>query len=110
MKSTATIFKEILTETGFGNYKPSEMSNSDYWMCTEKAMERYANQFKNESKDKWIKIESEDDLPDEFCELWVVCKGNGAVRFREFFGKEKRAYISLYSHYQPIVKPQPPLY
>lgn len=46
MKTTHEVFKEILTETGFGNYKPSEMSNSDYWMCTEKAMERYAEQFK----------------------------------------------------------------
>ena len=45
MKTTQEVFKEILTETGFGNYKPSEMSNSDYWMCTEKAMERYANEF-----------------------------------------------------------------
>jgi len=52
MKSTREVFKDVLTETGFGNYKPSEMSNSDYWMCTQKAMERYAEQVsKHESVD-----------------------------------------------------------
>lgn len=52
MKTTNEIFREVLTETGFGNYKPSEMSNSDYWMCTEQAMEIYAEQFKYDfSKD-----------------------------------------------------------
>lgn len=45
MKTTHRVFKETLTETGFGNYKPSQMSNSDYWMCTEKAMDRYADEF-----------------------------------------------------------------
>ena len=46
MKTTNVIFKEVLDELGFSGCKPSEMSNSDYWMCTEKAMERYAEQFK----------------------------------------------------------------
>lgn len=58
MKTTNEIFREVLTETGFGNYKPSEMSNSDYWMCTEKAMEIYAEQFKIKAE-KWDKLGDE---------------------------------------------------
>jgi hypothetical protein len=58
MKTTQEVFKEILTETGFGNYKPSEMSNSDYWMCTEKAMERYANEF-SIGFVEWLEISDE---------------------------------------------------
>jgi hypothetical protein len=61
------------------------------------------------SKDKWIKIESEIDLPDEFYELWVVSKENGEVRFREFFGNEKRGFASIYSYYQKVIKPDLPL-
>jgi hypothetical protein len=46
MKSPHEIFKEVLTELGFYGYKQSEMSNSDNWLCTTTAMERYADQFK----------------------------------------------------------------
>ena len=42
LKTPQEIFKEVITELGFHNYKPSEMTNSDYWLCTCKAMERYA--------------------------------------------------------------------
>jgi hypothetical protein len=48
MKTTNEIFKEVLDELGFSGYKPSQMSNSDYWMCTERAMEKYAKQTQQE--------------------------------------------------------------
>jgi len=31
-----------LEELGFADYKPNQMTNSDYWLCTCTAMERYA--------------------------------------------------------------------
>ena len=43
-KTPAEIFKKVLQELGFDGYKPSEMSNSDYWLCTCTAMEQYAQQ------------------------------------------------------------------
>jgi len=52
MKTTHKIFKEVLKEFGFENYKLSEMTSYDYWICTKTAMERYAEQFKYDfSKD-----------------------------------------------------------
>jgi hypothetical protein len=59
MKTTNEIFKEVLDELGFSGYKPSQMSNSDYWMCTERAMEKYAKQTQQE-QDK--KMYSEEDM------------------------------------------------
>lgn len=63
----------------------------------------------------WIKIESEEDLPKEDIECWIKEKGNEII----FNGR----YISLLNyfaytafqidnvtHYQPITKPEPPLY
>jgi hypothetical protein len=47
MKTTSEVFKEVLIELGFAGYKPSQMTNSDYWLCTTTAMERYAKLVKN---------------------------------------------------------------
>jgi len=58
MKTTNEIFKEVLIDLGFADHKPSELSNSDYWMATEKAMELYAEQFKIKA-DKWDKLDSD---------------------------------------------------
>jgi hypothetical protein len=44
MKTTQELFKEVLEDLGFAGYKPSEMSNSDYWLCTNTAMQKYADQ------------------------------------------------------------------
>jgi hypothetical protein len=45
MKTTKEVFKETLKELGFANHKPSQMTNCDYWLCTNIAMENYAKQF-----------------------------------------------------------------
>lgn len=45
MKTTKEVFRSVLKELGFERHKPSQMSNSDYWMCTETAMKKYAEQF-----------------------------------------------------------------
>ena len=52
MKTTHEIFQETIKELGFENHRASDMSNSDYWICTKTAMEKYAEQFKYDfSKD-----------------------------------------------------------
>ena len=42
IKTTHEVFKDVLEELGFADYKPNQMTNSDYWLCTCTAMERYA--------------------------------------------------------------------
>lgn len=71
-------------------------------------------------KDGWIKIESEADLPKEVGEYWAVWKDGEVGRKQFFCGVEKNIYspngnISEYdwwmrhiTHYQPIIKPEPP--
>jgi hypothetical protein len=45
MKTTQEVFKDVLEELGFDGYRPKDLTNSDYWMCTTLSMERFANQF-----------------------------------------------------------------
>lgn len=42
MKTTKEVFRSVLKELGFDGHKPSQMSNSDYWLCTNTAMEKFA--------------------------------------------------------------------
>lgn len=68
----------------------------------------------------WIKIESEADLPKEAGDYWAVWKDGEVARKQFFCGAIKNIYspngnISEYdwwlrhiTHYQPIVKPEPP--
>ena len=70
MKTTNEVFKEVLVELGFDKCKPSEMSNSDYWLCTTTAMERYAELVKNcsttaVSKQREILLDFISDLDDD---------------------------------------------
>lgn len=49
MKTPQEVFKEVLEDLGFAGYKPDQMTNSDYWLCTCTAMERYAESQKSDS-------------------------------------------------------------
>lgn len=40
-KTTQEVFHDTLIKLGFANHKPSQMTNSDYWLCTTTAMEEY---------------------------------------------------------------------
>lgn len=50
MKTPQEVFAETLKTLGFYNHKPSEMSNSDYHLCTITAMQEYAKQCCDEQK------------------------------------------------------------
>jgi len=43
MDNRNEVFKKVLTDLGFHDYKPSQMSNSDYWLCTNTAMQSYSD-------------------------------------------------------------------
>lgn len=63
----------------------------------------------------WIKIESEDDLP-TIGQYYTIASFNNSIVEREFphpkFSLEfnKEWWLKYITHYQPIVKPQPPIY
>lgn len=54
------IFRNTLEELGFANYKQSEMTNSDNWLCTCTAMERYADYKLQQYKEMIAKGEIEE--------------------------------------------------
>jgi len=64
------------------------------------------------SKDNWIKLELGSDLPKMKCDLWVL--NNGKVFYYSDFEPNneccQRYIIDNYTHYQPIIKPQPPIH
>jgi len=63
-----------------------------------------------ENNNGWIKIESEEDLPKEFTKYWVIDKSDGKMYQREFDKSTKEFFLEYSTHYQPIVKPQPPIF
>lgn len=64
-----------------------------------------------ETNNVWIKIESEADLPKAGMTNYFICvNGKPSIQVHNL-----RQVLSLYSdgmitHYQPIVKPEPPIY
>ncbi|KFF24741.1 hypothetical protein [Chryseobacterium vrystaatense] len=58
-----------------------------------------------ENNNGWIKIEREDDFPDEDV---LVCNINGNKI--TFFHDALKPFGKKYTHYQPIEKPKPPIY
>lgn len=68
-----------------------------------------------ENNNSWIKIESEDDLPEIGTYCHFIIKGfeelNNQGLFDGMFWDNKCAYISsVVTHYQPIDKPKSPIY
>lgn len=65
-----------------------------------------------ENNNFWIKIESEKDLPKEDNKIcYLVIDTNKNIQFtnlRHFVNRIEEGHP--YTHYQPINKPQPPLY
>lgn len=63
-----------------------------------------------ETNNGWIRIESEEDLPKEDGVYWVyTVDGNRQLRYLEDFlhnGKINK----YFTHYQPILKPEKPIY
>ena len=62
MKTSSEVFIEVLVDLGFSEYKPSQMTNSDYWLCTCTAMERYANYVKDYSPQAVGELKKWDEL------------------------------------------------
>lgn len=60
----------------------------------------------------WIKIESESDLPSDGY-YWTINKNgvmNDSPRITDDLCNDTEYWLSTFTHYQPIVKPNSPLY
>jgi len=66
-----------------------------------------------ENNNGWIKIESEEDLPTTEIDCHIIYNNN-LMTFSVWDNVLKGFYIGIVkqnpTHYQPIIKPQPPLY
>ena len=66
---------------------------------------------KIEDNNGWIKIESEEDLPKDG-HYWVITKEGiltDSPKDKDLF-QDNSYWLSNFTHYQPIVKPKPPIY
>lgn len=74
------------------------------WQRIDKAMEEYAAQF----QPKWIKINSESDLPKEKGDYWIANE-NGVFDFIASIDQIKAKFENnTCTHYMRVFKPQPP--
>lgn len=68
-----------------------------------------------ENNNGWIKIESEDDLPKEIIECRTCFYDGrnyveGVIKKRSPEELSRLKYINEITHYQPIIKPEPPIF
>lgn len=99
---------QITSELDYKLRKKSDLG-SEAMLCRPKSLQGIEN------NNGWVKIESEDDLPNtdgKSVEFWFLTKhGNITTNcFSDLMKNKKIQYSKVYSHYQPIEKPKPPLY
>lgn len=112
--------KEELILNGFLHFQPYALKNTDIKIIDGLSFYRPKSLQGIENNNGWIKIESKDDLPKEEIDVHFI--------FTEYEGKKGRFQTygvwdnnlkSFYSgalkinnvtHYQPIIKPKPPIY
>jgi uncharacterized protein involved in tellurium resistance len=69
-----------------------------------------------ENNNGWIKIESEEDLPKDNTRCHFIIDGyeeleKQGIYIYGFFWDAQSAYTNkIVTHYQPIIKPEPPIY
>lgn len=64
-----------------------------------------------ENNNGWIRIESEVDLPEFFgSDYWVILNGNVTMLNRNGSFSNVELWKNNVTHYQPIIKPDSPLY
>jgi len=87
------------------------------WECMNNYHSTYCYYFRPkslsgiETNNNWQKIESEADLPTEANQYWSVTEKDNEPRLRwcnKFFNEYEDC--GKVTHYQPIIKPQPPIY
>lgn len=115
--------KEELILNGFLHFQPYALKNTDVKIIDGLSFYRPKSLQGIENNNGWIKIESEDDLPKEDMDCFYITKYSeniipGCFRlhsykgWRNMFTVDHNIAVGLghVTHYQPIIKPKPPIY
>jgi hypothetical protein len=106
--------REVLGD--FANTAISKIYPNIEWECLDNYHAFFCYYFRPKSlkgledNKGWIKIESEDDLPKESCRMWVLGVGSTAPNIIYFTPSQFKIIHNTCSHYQTIIKPEPPIY
>lgn len=63
-----------------------------------------------ETNNGWIKIEQDGSNLPKFGYYWVKNSENGEMYNSTIDPNRREAMVEYFSHYQPIIKPEPPIY
>lgn len=112
--------ENVLYDNGWLRIRPSQYSSKYYKLDLLKLTDhthsvRPKSLSGIESNNGWIKIESEADLPMEYINCYFILKSNNAILAGKYdeacFEYALRYYdYQEVTHYQPIQKPERPLY
>lgn len=95
-----------INEQPYGSFDSKEYDQIQYY---EGAKIRPKSLQGIENNNGWIKIESEADLPKEDG-LYYLIRNNGVITWNSVYISNMDWLIEDVTHYQPIVKPKPPVY
>jgi hypothetical protein len=88
--------EKVLYDSGWLKIKPSQYSRP-------KSLSGIEN------NNGWINIESGEDLPKDG-QYWTISSNDGQMTTNRIWSKQWNFNHRYISHYQPIIKPEPPIY
>lgn len=113
--------KEYVDNNGWLDISPSNFSNELFTTlkpflrgCNTKGALEYSPKSLSgiENNNGWITIESEKDLPPDG-HYWTINKNgeiNASPKLVDETCNDNQYWLSTFTHYQPILKPKPPIY
>ena len=84
------------------------IEGADIWESVQYGM--YDSFYKFHNNNGWIKINEEKDLPVNEMEYYWVIGENYSIHQVIFHEGITDIWLSRYSHYQPVIKPEKPIY
>ena len=108
-KGWFNMFQYLLKINKYRNFAGIEWKSK--CSCTDNELVRPESIYRIELNNGWIRIESEDDLP-KVQDSFYVCFKNGEIIQRYFIPNNKHSKEDWrnITHWQPIIKPKPPIY
>lgn len=64
---------------------------------------------KEKNNNGWTRIESEADLPKDSWNYWIM-QSDGLIQTLKEYEDNKKYFKIIATHYQPITKPEKPIY
>lgn len=86
-----------------------QISKKEGWLVCDQFTFRPVSLSGIEYNNGWIKIDSEEDLPEESWNYWIM-QNDGRISAMKDYFDNKKYYGVAATHYQPIEKPKPPIY